>query len=365
MADMSISGIASGIDWDSMVTKMLENAKKPAYVILDKRDKLELKKGLWEELRVSMQALQSSLSPLKLASTFKAKQVEIERIDRNTSYKGVLTATVNADAEINAYDLEVLKLAQGQVNRSKSFSSATSQFGSIFGSSSSYFYVNAGGHKVRIDVASTDTLNSLAEKINTKLKAQIPPVGVTATVLTDGSDNKLVLKSDDVGLGRMTHQATITRSPNSYDTVSFSMNPDNTDPNLEPPTYTLDMELGGINGGSITIAGEDGKIYTLGVDFDVVNGNRIRWRDSPPLVPPPGAVYTDLYTAHKGDTFSVTTTRSSDGNVDTNVLPFIPKSGAGITIESSGGTTYSSVTDFQVAPDGSVHWLGIIKPTDG
>ena len=40
MADMSISGIASGVDWDSMVTKLLEKAKEPAYVMLDKRDKL-------------------------------------------------------------------------------------------------------------------------------------------------------------------------------------------------------------------------------------------------------------------------------------------------------------------------------------
>ncbi|MDR2180388.1 MAG: flagellar filament capping protein FliD [Synergistaceae bacterium] len=366
MPDMSITGIASGIDWDSMVTKLLESAKKPALVMLDKRDRLEQKKSLWEELRVSMQALQASLPSLKLSSTFKAKQVEIERIDRNTSYKGVLSATVTADAAIAVHDLEVLQLARGQENSSKTFSSS-SNLSSIFTGSttSSYFYVNAGGHKVRIDVAKTDTLTSLAEKINLKLKTQVPPLGVTASVVTQGNNEQLVLKSDNVGLGQISHTATITRSVNAYDTVAFSLNPNNTDPNVEPPTFTLDMELGGVNGGTVTIKGENGTVYTAGVDFDIVSGNRIRWRTHDPLVPPPGAVYYDEYTAYAGDTYEVTATRSSGGNVDTGVLPFAPRSGATVTI-NDGVNTYSAGSDFAFAPDGSIHWLkDFYKPADG
>ncbi|MDR1378810.1 MAG: flagellar filament capping protein FliD [Synergistaceae bacterium] len=361
---MSITGIVSGIDWDSMVSELLEKVKQPAYVILDKRDRLERTKTLWEELQVSMQALQSALSPLKLVSTFKAKEVEIERLDRNTSYKGVLTATVNADAAINIHELEVVQLAKAQVNRSNQFSSVTSQFGNILGSSSSYFYINAGGHKVRIDVASTDTLTSLTDKINTQLKTQSSPVGVTASVV----DNKLVLKSDNTGLGDTTHTATITRSVNSYDTVFFSTSSDNTDSTYDPPTYTLDMELGGGFGeGRITIMGADGTTYTSGVDFDVVGGDSVRWRILDPVVPPPGALYYDTYTAYAGDTFSMTATRSSDGNVDSLVLPFTPKSGGEVNVEF-GGNTYSS-TDanpvFQVTSDGSIHWLDTNKPVDG
>ena len=37
---MSITGIVSGIDWDSMVTELIENATKPALVQVEKRDKL-------------------------------------------------------------------------------------------------------------------------------------------------------------------------------------------------------------------------------------------------------------------------------------------------------------------------------------
>jgi flagellar capping protein FliD len=348
-----------------MVTKLLENAKKPALVMLDKRDKLELKRGLWEELQVSIQALQTALSPMKLASTFKAKQVEIERIDSNTSYKGVLTATVNSDAVIDVHDLEVLQLAKGQASHSKTFSSGRlsldPQMSAVFsgGVTNSYFYVNAGGHKVRIDVASTDTLTSLTDKINLKFKTQVPPVGVTATVV----DDKLVLKSDNMGLGKTTHKATITRSVNAYDTVLFSLNPDNKDPNVTPPTFALDLELGGVNGGTLVVKGENGKDYLAGVDFDIVDGNRIRWRTHDPVVPPPGAVYSDEYTAYAGDMFRVKATRSSDGDVDMGVLPFTPADGADVEITlTKGGSTYTYTNaipnpDFTVGLDGSIHWM--------
>ncbi|MDR2179286.1 MAG: flagellar filament capping protein FliD [Synergistaceae bacterium] len=349
---MSITGIVSGIDWDSMVTELIENAQKPALIQLEKRDKLELKKTLWEEIQVGLSSLQSALSSLKLASTFTAKDVEIERLDRNTSYKGVLTATVNADAEINVHDLEVVQLATKQVSRSDKFTTA---------GVNSYFYVSAGGSKVRIDVAATDTPEALAEKVNTQLKTQVPPVSVTAAVV----DGKLILSSDSTGLGQTTYTAEITRSVNAYDTVFFSSNPSNTDSNVEPPTFTIDMELGGINSGTITLKGSDGTIYEVGKDFDVINGNQIRWRRYDPLTPPPGAVYQDTYTAYVGDTYVVTAQRSPDGDTDAGVFPFSAIS-SNIAITSDGGTvSYTQGTDFQVGVDGSIHWLGIKRPADG
>ncbi|MDR1874309.1 MAG: flagellar filament capping protein FliD, partial [Synergistaceae bacterium] len=336
---MSITGVVSGIDWDSMVSEMIESASQPAYIALEKRDTLELKKTLWEELQVALQNLQSTLSPLKLASTFRAKEIEIERIDSNTSYKGVLSATVNADAEINLYDLQVLQLAKTQVNRSNQLSGT---LGNIFGSGgSSSFYVNAGGQKVRIEVSSTDTLESLAERINTQLKTQASPVAVTASVV----DNRLILKSDYTGLDKTTQTATVTRSVNAADTLDF----------------TVDMG----NGGVLTIKGSDGTTYKMGEDFDIVNGNQIRWRRYDTLTPSPGTVYQDTYTAYAGDAWAMTAQRSTDGDVDEGVLPFTPLS-TDITITSNGGAvSYTYGDDFEVGVDGSIHWLGIRRPAAG
>ncbi|MDY6413765.1 MAG: flagellar cap protein FliD N-terminal domain-containing protein, partial [Synergistales bacterium] len=169
MASMSVSGVVSGMDWESMIDNILESAQKPAMVQVNKKTNLTNKKSLFEEMKVTMNSIQTSLSPLKLASTYKAKEIEIERIDTSGSYKGVLTATVNADAEVDVYDLKVNQLATAQANRSKQITSSTlkSTLGNI---ESSKMYINAGGQQIGIDVYNTDTLESLKSRINTTLK---------------------------------------------------------------------------------------------------------------------------------------------------------------------------------------------------
>jgi hypothetical protein len=312
---------------------------------LTKRDNLEMKKDLFEEFRVSLQLLQSSLAPLKLISTFKAKQVEVSRLDSNISYKGVLNATVNADAVINVYDLEVLKLATSQTNRSNQITGNLKGLSIFTASSSSYFYITAGGRKTRIDVSSDDTLQSLAEKINTKLKTGGASVGVTAAV----PDDQLILKSDNTGLGTLKKTATLKRSANSWDTLTAWD---------DEGTTVADLTAGKL----VIKAGSTE--YKQGVDFDVVAGNRIRWREFTNEIPPAGAVYQDEYTAYVNDTYKRTATRSATGDLDVGVLPFtpLPQSGTGtgmegVVITSNGGSiTYVNGTDFKVNPDGSVHW---------
>jgi flagellar capping protein FliD len=327
---MSISGVVSGIDWDSMVAKLLEQAKKPAYVMVDKRDRLELKKNLFEEFLVSLRSMQSTLTPLKLAATFKAKAVEINRVDSSASYKGVLSATVSSDAAINVYVLVVLQSAKAQMNRSKQITGALSTTG--ISAANSYFYVSAGGQKVRIDADPADDLATLADKINTTLKTQSPVVQVTATVV----DGRLILKSDSTGLGSTEVTQDITRAVSGNDTLSFNVNPNN---------------------GKVTIK-VGSTTYQQGKDFDIVGGNQVRWRTSDPSFPPPGAAYQDEYTAYAGDTFVMTSTRSASGDVDKYALGFAPSDTAAVTIEANGITyTRGGGGDFEIGADGSIYWL--------
>ncbi|GHS85957.1 hypothetical protein AGMMS49957_03150 [Synergistales bacterium] len=303
----TISGVVSGVDWEGLISDALEAARGPAYIQAAKRDKLELKKSLLEELRVDFQALQSALTPIKLASTFKMKQVNIDRIDSSGSYKGVLTATVNADAAINVYDLEVLQIAKSQISRSDQFvggSVSTTGTGS-------YFYVNAGGQKLRVDLPSgTNSLASVAEAINTKLKTARPPVAVTASVV----DSRIVLKSDNVGSGETVLTSNLKRSANSSDLIQFPLDASNYDGGM----YTIDTLDSGngkleIKSGSTT--------YTQGVDFDVLSGGRIRWRETVNPYVTANNPYKITYKLAENETYSVTGARSS-GNTDKGVLNF-------------------------------------------
>lgn len=351
MADMSVSGIASGINWDEMITKILNKAKKPALVMVEKRDTLSRKKEYFEEFKIALQKLNSALSPLKLPSTYKAKGIEIERIDKSGSYKGVLTATVNADAEVNVHDLEVLKLAKSQVQRSNAFSDKISGAftGALSGASEAHFWISIGGRRLRIEVHSEDTLESLAKRINTTLKTQRPPFGVTASVV----DKKLILKSDATGLGEDTRKVSMTRSSKAYDLLG--------DMYIDPRALK-----------DLVVKSKDGKkTWKRGVDFDITAGNQIRWRDYEPQTAPAGATYQVKYKAKSGDVYTTggATYGPSDivrgkGNVDKDALPFTPQVPTNTSIKDKNGVTYQYGTDFKIEGK-SVKWLGTNRPEEG
>lgn len=351
MADMSVSGIASGINWDEMITKILNKAKKPALVMVEKRDTLGRKKEYFEEFKIALQKLNSTLSPLKLPSTYKAKGIEIERIDKSGSYKGVLTATVNADAEVNVHDLEVLKLAKSQVQRSNAFSDKLSGAftGALSGASEAHFWISIGGRRLRIKVHSDDTLESLAKRINTTLKTQKPPFGVTASVV----DKKLILKSDATGLGEDTRKVSMTRSSKAYDLLG--------DMYIDPGSLK-----------DLVVKSKDGKkTWKRGVDFDITAGNQIRWRDYEPQTAPAGATYQVKYKAKSGDVYTTggATYGPSDivrgkGNVDKDALPFTPQVPTNTSIKDKNGVTYQYGTDFKIEGK-SVKWLGTNRPEEG
>ncbi|MBQ7169413.1 MAG: hypothetical protein IJR63_05885, partial [Synergistaceae bacterium] len=256
MASMSVSGIVSGMDWESMIDEIITNAAKPAQPQVNKKTDLTNKKSLFEEMKTMMNSLQSSLSPLKLPSTYKAKTIDIERLDKNSSYKGVLTATANADAEVNIWDVKVNKLATAQINRSKQIT-GSSLSSTLSGVSGNTMYVNAGGQKIGIEVKSTDTLESLKSRINTTLKTLDSPIYVTASVV----DNKLILKSDYTGLGTMTASET-TRYNYSSGVNRLS--------NITIPDAALD---------SVKVTSGT-KSYVIHKDFEVANGNEIRWKQN-------------------------------------------------------------------------------------
>lgn len=356
MADMSVSGIASGINWDEMIAKILDKAKKPALVMVEKRDKLTRKQEYFEEFQIALQKLNSALSPLKLPSTYKAKGLEIERIDKSGSYKGVLTATANADAEVNVHDLEVLKLAKSQVQRSNAFTDKLSGAftGALSGASEAHFWIGIGGRRLRIEVRSDDTLESLAKRINTALKTQRPPFGVTASVV----DNKLILKSDATGLGKDTQKAAMTRSGNAYDLLE-----------------NMHIDSGSLKSEDLVVKSKKGdRTWKQGVDFDVVAGNQIRWRDYEPQTVPAGETYQVKYKAVTGDVYTTggAAYGPSDivrgkGDVDKDALPFTPRaalSTTNISIQDRNGVTYQYGTDFTIEGK-SVKWLGMNRPGEG
>ena len=349
MASTTVSGVASGIDWEGIIKKMTEMASKPAQVQVNKRKNLNNKKTLFEEMKVAMQKMHSSISSLKLPSTYRAKEVKVERLDSNGSYKGVLTASVTSDAEVNVYNLEVRQLAKAQLQRSNSFSGSLSDVfqGPLQGLTSSRLWISSGGRKAQVDVLASDTLESLVKRINTTIKTMNPPMGVTASVV----DGRLILKSDKTGLEETTSKEVIKRSDQSWDALS-----------------TLSIDPSTLSGGDVTVTG-GGKTWTNGKDFDVV-GNQIRWREYDDQTAKAGDTYHVTYAAAGGDVYSKGVTRASGDLLDRAALDFVPSSAnlaAGtskITIKDEDGASYEYGTAFTLAGK-SIVWKGDNRPANG
>ncbi len=334
MASMSVSGVVSGMDWEGMIDSVIESAQKPALVQVNKRTNLVNKKSLFEEMKITMNSIQTSLSPLKLPSTYKAKEIEIERVDTTGSYKGVLTATVNADAEVNVYDLEVKQLARAQTNRSKQINSSTLK-NTLGGIESSKLYINAGGQKIGIDVYDSDSLDSLKSRINTTLKTLSVPVGVTASVV----DNKLILKSDYTGLGTTSVTGTASQRYNSsgYTDLSTIITDADSGSSVNIVVDETNLDSLKVTSGSTS--------YSIHKDYEVVN-NQIRWKqyedtDNVKL----GESVSVSYTMGAGDVYTKTVTRGSD---DSDTVDFgfdlIDKGTLSQRMKITGNKTTSTTT---------------------
>jgi len=310
----SIPGISSQIDWGSMADKLLENARKPIEQWSTQQDTLELKIGLFNEFSASLKSLRSAVSPLKLESIFKAKAAEFTGLS-GVNASSVVTATVSASAAIARHEIQVTQKAVAETRFSNQI---TTTMGNAGLSGPMTFQINVGGRRADIEVLTTDSLQTIADKINTAVDATIDPttgqaygegLGVTAAVI----DNKLIIKSSNTGLGKTTSDWEITRgTTGDIDKLGFTVASDTQIGNIVVPgtkttAYTVtrgsgvdleddlgfEVDTASPSNGRITISDGTANVYTEGTDFSV-SGDVITWNTA--NRPADGIDYTVSYT---------------------------------------------------------------------
>lgn len=347
MADMTVSGIVSGMDWEGMITQLVENAQKPAKVQMNKRTNLTNKKALFQEMQELTEKIQSSLTTLRLSSTYEAKKIALDRVDSSASAKGVLTAKVNADARPGVYTVEVKQLAKAKTLRSNQL---TTEIGkqALGGKETSTLWISNLGQKVGVEVKASDTLKSLASRINNTIKTLDTPMNLTASVV----DNRLIFKSDNTGLPKSTSTETTTYKAGQNTALK-----------------TLSVSLDTLKDGDIVIKDASGNKWTNGKDFDIVQGaggNEIRWRTNEANTIPTTYSYTAKYEAAAVDKYTQTDVPRGSGSVDSNVLDFAPTGTLTdrMTITDSASFTYKYGEDFEVSGT-SIRWLSGKGPEAG
>ncbi len=183
---LSMPGLASGMDWQSLIEKMMKVSEAPLDRLESQKSKLQSEqKALENEFKPMLEKFRQSLLTLELPSTFMAKTSSVS----NTS---VLDAQVSSTALTGTYQIKVDKLAtfttltpSSTVGKSIDPTAKLSDLKLRTPVTSGYFTIN--GVQINVD-PSTESLNDVINAINNS------SAGVTASY--DSTTDKLTLTAN-------------------------------------------------------------------------------------------------------------------------------------------------------------------------
>ncbi len=199
MATISSIGIGSGLDIENVIKQLVAAERAPVTKLQTEASSLQTKLSTYGKLQSSMSAMRDAASVLSRASTWNATV-------GSSSDAGTVAVTTSASTLPGSYSIEVQRLASVQSNATGVYASADSlvgegtlrielgTWGPPGGGAQSSFTPKAGAAAVDITVGPpAESLEQLRDKINASNS------GVVASVLTDASGARLVLRSAATG----------------------------------------------------------------------------------------------------------------------------------------------------------------------
>ncbi|MBU5244515.1 flagellar hook-associated protein 2 [Bacillus halotolerans] len=154
-----ITGLASGMDIDDIVSKLMQTERAPLDKLTQKKQTLEWQRDSYREVNSKIKELQDYMSKntLTYPSTYQSKAV-------TSSNESVLTATGSASAPNSSSTVEVASLATAATYKANNYTGYTQ------GDYNLAFNVVAPGETtaktVNISVTSADTIDNVISKLN-------------------------------------------------------------------------------------------------------------------------------------------------------------------------------------------------------
>jgi flagellar hook-associated protein 2 len=257
MATINVSGLATGLDTNSIITQLVALERAPMDILQAQRDAVAAHQTALQTFNSKVLAFLTAVDAVRNGDAVLARTA-------TSSDSNVLTATAGSGASTGTTTLTVLGLARNAIATSANGrASATATVAT--GSGSFVFHVGSG-HDQTVAVDGTTTLQGLATAINGKnagVTASVVNVGTTASPdfrlriasQDTGSSNDLTIVTDDTTLAvAVTQPATNA----SFNVTGF------TDP-LTREHNTFDDVIPGV---TLSLAGQGGPV-TVAVGTDV------------------------------------------------------------------------------------------------
>jgi len=192
MADLSLGGLATGMDTDSIINQLVQLEQRPIYNYQQEISELEQTKGAWRDINSRLDNLENKLTDLKLSSTYNSRTA-------SSSNEDVVTATAANSANEANYDITVNQVATAQRligSRKPGFSAA----GDVITLNGTDVNISAGDSLSDISSKINDADSGYsASVIDNVLVIEAEKTGV-ANALLDGSDGSTPTISDNNGI---------------------------------------------------------------------------------------------------------------------------------------------------------------------
>lgn len=188
MSSFTIGGLSTGIDYNDLISKLMEVKRQPVKILESKITSYTDKMSSYSELSSKLSSLKSAADKLKYSYSFYVNNTTV-------SDETVLDATASGTAAVGNYSLEVTALASEEKEAHNGTGlTASSDIVNNSGSDKAFQYTYAGTQR-SLTVANGTTLDGLKNLINND--ASNP--GVTATVVNDGTNYRLIVTGNDTG----------------------------------------------------------------------------------------------------------------------------------------------------------------------
>ncbi|MDP4302042.1 flagellar filament capping protein FliD [Leptothrix discophora] len=179
MSSISSAGIGSGLDVNSIVTQLMAVEKAPLQQMQTATSKIQNQLSAYGKIQSFVSTLRDASSKLTSATTWNDTTA-------TSGDSSVFTATTDGTAQAGNYTLSVQQLATAQT-----VASPASAF--PVGAGVLRIQDGAGGQAIDVAIGAGDSPAQVRDKINAA------KAGVVASVVTDASGSRLLLRASETG----------------------------------------------------------------------------------------------------------------------------------------------------------------------
>jgi flagellar hook-associated protein 2 len=211
MSSFTIGGLSTGIDYNDLISKLMEVKRQPIKILENKVTSYTDKMSSYSELSSKLSSLRSAADKLKYSHSFYVNNTTV-------SDETVLDATASGTAAIGNYSIDTTTLASEEKEAHNGTGlTASTDIVNNSGSDKVFQYTYAGTQR-SLTVANGTTLDGLKNLINNDTGNP----GVKATIINDGTNYRLIITGNDSGSAKsITIDAGTTMDGNNS-TVNFT-----------------------------------------------------------------------------------------------------------------------------------------------